>query len=113
MKKESTNRRTFVKQASAAAGAAFLLPGYSINIISKTPADGEIIGHGDFKYRVHKSWGNLDPGKTPVKNCHEMVMDSKKRLIMVTDETKNNIIVYDKSGKLVTTWGSTFHRGTA
>ncbi len=111
MKKESTNRRTFVKQVSVAASAAFLLPGYTVNIHSKTPADGEIVGHGDYKYRVHKSWGNLDPGKTPVKNCHEMVMDSKKRLIMVTDETKNNIIIYDKSGKLVDSWGSTFPSG--
>ncbi len=34
-----------------------------------------------------------------------MVLDSKGRLIMVTDETKSNIIVYDKSGKLLETWG--------
>lgn len=111
MKKHSTSRRTFVKQASAVAGAAFLAPGYSVNIISKQPADGEIVGHGDFKYKVHKYWGSLDAGQTPVKNCHEMVMDSKKRLIMITDETKNNIIIYDKSGKLVNSWGDAFPSG--
>ena len=97
MKKESISRRTFVKRSTAAAGAAFLMPGYNVSIHSKTPADGEIVGHGDFRYRVHKSWGDLDPGKTPVKNCHEMVMDSKKRLIMITDETKNNVLIYHKS----------------
>ena len=111
MKKETTDRRTFVKQATAAAGAAFLFPGYTVNIHSKKRFDGEIVGHGDFKYKVHKYWGALDPGTTPVKNCHEMVMDSKKRLIMVTDETKNNIIIYDKSGKLVDSWGDSFPGG--
>lgn len=40
-----------------------------------------------------------------------MVMDKKGRLIMVTDETKNNIIIYDRSGKLITTWGNEFPGG--
>jgi hypothetical protein len=40
-----------------------------------------------------------------------MVMDKKGRLIMVTDETKNNIIIYDRSGKLITTWGHEFPGG--
>lgn len=71
----------------------------------------ETIGHGDYRYRVHKAWGNLDPSTTPVKNCHEMVMDSKGRLIMVTDETKNNIIIYDRSGKLLKSWGNEFPGG--
>lgn len=104
----STNRRSFIKSAGIA-GLAFTLPSFNIN---KTPRlSEEIIGHGKFKYRVHKTWGNLDPSTTPVKNCHEMVMDKKGRLIMVTDETKNNIIIYDRSGKLITTWGNEFPGG--
>jgi hypothetical protein len=102
------SRRKFIK-ATALAGAAISLPVF--NIIGKPALQEEVIGHGDFKYRVHKAWGNLDPSKTPVKNCHEMVMDSKGRLIMITDEVKNNIIVYDRSGKLITTWGHDFLGG--
>lgn len=30
---------------------------------------------------------------------------------MVTDETKNNIIIYDRSGKLLSTWGTEFPGG--
>lgn len=30
---------------------------------------------------------------------------------MVTDETKNNIIIYDRSGKLITSWGHEFPAG--
>jgi hypothetical protein len=102
------SRRDFVK-ATALAGAAITLPVF--NIISRPVLEDEIIGHGDFRYRVHKAWGNLDPARTPVKNCHEMVMDSKGRLIMITDEVKNNIIIYDRSGKLISTWGNDFPGG--
>jgi len=108
MKKALTSRRDFLK-TTALTSAAFTLPVF--NIISKPVLDGEIIGHGDFRYRVHKAWGNLDPEKTPVKNCHEMVMDNKGRLIMITDEVKNNIIIYDRSGKLLSTWGNEYPGG--
>lgn len=108
MKKPIRTRRDFLK-ITAATGAAFTVPLF--NIISKPVLYDEIIGHGNFRYKVHKAWGNLDPVKTPVKNCHEMVIDKKGRLIMVTDETKNNIIIYDRSGKLITTWGNEFPGG--
>jgi hypothetical protein len=108
MKNESHSRRQFLK-VTVASSAAFALP--SFNIMSKPALSDDIIGHGNFRYRVHKAWGNLDPSKTPVKNCHEMVMDSKGRLIMITDETKNNIIIYDRSGKLISSWGSEFPAG--
>ncbi|MEO0340490.1 MAG: 6-bladed beta-propeller, partial [Bacteroidota bacterium] len=45
------------------------------------------------------------------KNCHEMVLDSKGRLIMVGDHTKNNILIYDKSGKLLDSWGIRYGQG--
>jgi hypothetical protein len=107
MKNPTSSRRDFLK-TTALTGAA-CLPVF--NIIGKPVLEDEIIGHGDFRYRVHKAWGNLDPARTPVKNCHEMVMDSKGRLIMITDEVKNNIIIYDRSGKLISTWGNEFPGG--
>ena len=102
------SRREFLK-ATTLTSAAISLPIF--NILSKPELGDEIIGHGNFRYKVHKAWGNLDPATTPVKNCHEMVMDKKGRLIMITDEVKNNIIIYDKSGKLLTTWGHEFPGG--
>lgn len=103
----NTSRRNFIKKGLTT--VALSMPVF--NIISRPLLEEEIIGHGKFRYRVHKNWGNLDPAKTPVKNCHEMVMDKKGRLIMVTDEMKNNIIIYDRSGKLITTWGNDFPGG--
>ena len=60
---------------------AFLVPGFSFNILSARPKlSDEILGHGDFTYRVEKGWGDLDPAKTPVKNCHDVCVDDDKNL---------------------------------
>ncbi len=40
-----------------------------------------------------------------------MVMDQKGRLIMVGDETKNNVLIYDRSGRLLDSWGTGFPGG--
>jgi hypothetical protein len=107
-----SNRRNFIKTSVIAAMGVTAAPSFGFSISKSKPRGmEELIGHGDFRYRAYPMWGNLDSAKTPVKNCHEMAMDSKGRLIMITDETKNNIIVYDKSGKLITTWGTGFPGG--
>ena len=75
---------------------------------SEEYTDGKIIGHGDFRYKVDKNWGIQDAGKIPVNDCHEMVQDKTGRLILLTNETKNNVLIYDRSGKVVKTWGTEF-----
>lgn len=69
--------------------------------------DDRVLGQGDFRYRVLPGWGVLD-SKTPVKNCHGMVRDAEGHVILLTDHTANNVIVYDKRGRLISKWGSTF-----
>ena len=72
----------------------------------------EIIGHGNYKYRVHVRTGQvITLHGTPIKNCHEMVMDSNGHLIMITDHTDNNIVIFDRSGKILNTWGTMFPGG--
>src|ERR1700712_5447926 len=67
-----------------------------------------VYGHNGMTYRMDNKWGNLDPAKYPVKDCHEMVQDSKGRIILLTNETHNNILIYDKSGKFISSWGHDF-----
>lgn len=110
MPTEKMNRKTFLKKAATLSAAPFILPNFYIGKAAPKLSE-EVIGHGKFKYRVHLHWGDLDPSKRPVNNCHEMVMDSKGRLIMVGDETKNNILIYDKSGKLIDFWGTSYEGG--
>lgn len=106
MASQSVNRRTFLTQATAATAVGLAIP--TINFGAKPKADEQVIGHGSHRYRVVPNWGVLDAGKNPVNDCHEMVEDAKGRLILLTNETKNNVIIYDKSGKLLETWGTTY-----
>lgn len=110
MSKTSINRRNFLKTSAWAGIAGPLVPHFYIRKSSPRLSE-EIIGHGDFRYRVHLDWGQLDAQQHPVKNCHEMVMDKQGRLIMIGDETQNNILIYDKSGKLLDHWGTTYKGG--
>lgn len=98
-----TNRRQFLKRAGTL-GAAAGISSLSFHIAKFPQLEEEVIGHGNFKYRLERDWAKLRPEKTPVINCHEMVMDRRKRLIMVTDHPQNNVIILDKSGKLLDTW---------
>ncbi len=68
-----------------------------------------IVGQGAFRYKVDKEWGVQDPRKVPVEDCHEMVLDSKGRIFMTTTGKSNhNILIYDKSGKVLDSWGKDF-----
>ncbi|MEL6718868.1 MAG: 6-bladed beta-propeller, partial [Bacteroidota bacterium] len=70
-----------------------------------------IIGHGDFRYKVHRNWAKIGSVSTPLLNCHEMVMDRNGRLLMIGDHPKNNILVFDQSGKLLDAWGTEYPGG--
>jgi hypothetical protein len=66
-----------------------------------------LLGQGAYRYRVVPGWGVLDE-KTPVKNCHGIVEDAEGHVILLNDHVANNVIVYDKKGKLVSKWGTGF-----
>lgn len=79
-----------------------------------------IIGHGDFKYKVEKGWGQprakykglrrkarLSP-KHPVNDCHEMVQDAKGRILLLTNHLDNNVLIFDQNGKLLDSWGNVY-----
>ncbi|NNC70294.1 MAG: 6-bladed beta-propeller [Flavobacteriaceae bacterium] len=100
-------RRKFLKQSSCLAMGILIHPTRGV-LTSERYNDDVIIGHGSHRYKVDMNWGNLNPISTPVKDCHEMVQDSKGRIILLTNHTKNNVIIYDKSGKLVNTWGTNY-----
>ena len=115
----TASRRYFLKTAAGAVGAVALggvaSAAASIRsaprVITRPRLSDETLGHGDFRYRVEADWSDLDPVRTPVKNCHEMAMSRDGRLFMITDETRNNVIVFDKSGGLLETWGESYPGG--
>jgi DNA-binding beta-propeller fold protein YncE len=106
-----SSRRNFIRQTALATVAGSSVSAW-LPVQSK-PQKNEpvILGHNDFRYRVVPGWGVLDAGKNPVNDCHEMVQDAKGRIILLTNETKNNVLMYDKSGKLLGTWGHDYPGG--
>lgn len=64
-----------------------------------------VVGHGDFRYRINTRWCRANPASHPVKNCHEMVFDKQGRIFMTTDDTRNNILIFNKDGAVLDAWG--------
>lgn len=95
-------RRTFFKTSVLSATGLFITK----DIFSKNK--GTLYGQNGMIYQFNKQWGALNPDKTPVNDCHEMIQDAKGRILLLTNETKNNIIIYNKSGELIDTWGTEF-----
>lgn len=89
-------------QQSALAASGIL---YVPDLFRHRKKDGVVLGQANKKYRLDTEWSQLDPAKYPVKDCHEMVQDSRGRVILLTNEVRNNVIIYDKKGKLLDTWG--------
>jgi len=102
------NRRTFILQSLTALTGTVLMPGAFSQKNDLMEFADFTIGHNGFKYKIDLNWGALDPAFYPVNDCHEMVQDSKGRIILLTNHTKNNVIVYDKSGKLIEVWGTEY-----
>src|SRR5262245_14176018 len=99
-------RRTFVRNATLAAIG-------SVYITRDLYAQDKsvVYGHNNMKYKLDQAWCKADPIKNPVNDCHEMVQDKSGRIILLTNETKNNIMIFDTSGKLLKTWGNSFPGG--
>jgi peptidylamidoglycolate lyase len=97
-------RKQFIQQTSLAAASMLLSP----SLLKSTNPEDIILGHGKKRYRINTRWSKADMMQYPVKDCHEMVQDKKGRIILLTNETKNNVLIYDKSGKLLSSWGTEY-----
>lgn len=96
------NRKKFLKNSTMATAGIVIAK----NLFSSS--GDPVFGHNGFKYRMDRSWSKLSPAQYPVNDCHEMVQDSKGRIILLTNDTHNNILIYDKSGKFIDSWGHDF-----
>jgi len=96
------NRRDFIQDASIVMSGTLLTK--PIGTLAFGTTEDLVIGHGNYRYKVNKEWGALNPNRYPVNDCHEMVMDKKERIILLTNEPRNNILIYDKSGRLLENW---------
>lgn len=95
-------RRKFLQQTSFSAAGILIMH----DLFAKS--DAKIYGHGNMRYTLDTAWSQADAAKFPVNDCHEMVQDKHHRIILLTNETKNNILIYNTKGKLLQSWGHDF-----
>jgi hypothetical protein len=97
-------RRHFLKTAGAVAvGVVVSARAQAPAIVSSAP----VLGQGEFRYRVVPGWGVLDAA-TPVNDCHGLARDRAGHIILLTNHPANNVIIYDRAGRLVHKWGTSF-----
>jgi peptidylamidoglycolate lyase len=72
------------------------------------PKQETVIGHGDFRYRVDAAWCRANAQTHPVKDCHEMALDKSGRIFMTTNDTRNNILIFNKDGEVTGAWGTEY-----
>lgn len=103
-------RRSFLYQSAAITLAIGVPPIKSLCAPSEADEAfaGEILGQGEFRYRAYPSWGALDPERHPVRDCHGICVDRRGRIVMLTNDTHNNLIAYHKRGTLDAAWESRF-----
>lgn len=98
------DRRNFIQKSAIAATAFASVPSF----LSAQDKKAVVLGHNKKRYKLNTKWSQQDFVKYPVKDCHEMVQDKKGRIILLTNETKNNVIIYNNKGKLLSTWGNEY-----
>lgn len=101
------SRRSFLRHASILT-ASMTMRSVSLRMFAEKDV---IIGHGAYRYKVDMNWGLLDSSKFPVKDCHEMVYTKAGNIILLTNDIRNNILMYNKDGTLVKSWGKTYPGG--
>ena len=67
-----------------------------------------LIGHKAHRYKVLYGWGDLNANTHPIADCHEMVIDKIGRIFLLTNEVRNNILIYNGNGTLNGSWGSCY-----
>ncbi|MGV3658768.1 MAG: hypothetical protein ACO1TE_01250 [Prosthecobacter sp.] len=81
--------------------ALFLLA----SLWSSVSGADDVLGQGDFRYRVAPSWGREALAQVSVKNGHAVAIDAQGRLLFLTDDPKNNVVILNAdTGALIKHW---------
>ncbi|HEY4289636.1 MAG TPA: 6-bladed beta-propeller [Puia sp.] len=95
-------RKDFIRNSSLALTGVVLAKDLFAKPVQKA------YGYNGMLYTLDTAWSKCDSGKYPVNDCHEMVQDAKGRILLLTNETHNNLMIYDTSGQLIDSWGHDF-----
>lgn len=100
------SRRDFIRNSFAAAAAVSPL---GFGIARAADENPEVMGQGDFRFRMVKDWGfKRDGSAVEVADCHEFARTKSGSMIMCTTHTANNLIEFSPDGKVIRTFGTTY-----
>ena len=82
----------------------------------KAGTKAPVLGEGEFKYEAIHNWGEL-PSHIKWGNTHNVVEDAQGHIhvhhtVHATSESGDTVVVFDRAGKFVRSWGQEF-RGVA
>jgi hypothetical protein len=100
-------RKEFIQNSGLLLAGTFIASEKFFDIVN----DEIVYGQNEKRYKLVKDWVKTDAATLPVNDCHEMVQDAKGRIVLLTNETRNNVIFFDKKGKLLQSWGHDFPGG--
>jgi len=74
-----------------------------------------VLGSGDHVYEAYHDWGEV-PSNILYGNTHGVVEDSQGRIyvhhtVFATSESSDSMVVFDREGKFVKSWGREFKGG--
>lgn len=76
----------------------------SISLLQCAEADTPVLGQGDFRYRVVDGWAREALSKVKIKNGHGLAIDTAGRILFLTDDPQNNVVILSPAGELIETW---------
>lgn len=106
----TVSRRVFLAQI----GTGYLAP-LILGATDKSGSKKPIIGSGEHTYEVTHDWGEL-PVDIQYGNTHGVCEDSQGHIyihhtVYATSEKADSMVVFDREGKFVKSWGKEFRGG--
>jgi len=92
-----SSRRRFLKGIAMSAAVASVAP----RIRAAEPV---VLGHGKHSYQILENWGELPNGMAYGGDCAAVCLDSSDNVYVFT-RGKHPVIVFDRDGKFLRTWG--------
>jgi peptidylamidoglycolate lyase len=71
------NRRAFIQDASIIMSGTVLTK--PIGALAFGTREDLVIGHGDYRYKVNKEWGALDPNRYPVNDNVVKITEQREK----------------------------------
>ena len=99
------NRKEFIHKSALLTGGLVIIK----DLFARQK--GPVYGHNNMKYTLDTQWAARHNPRVSVNDCHEMVQDRKGRIFLLTNDTKNNVIIFNKDGLVLDHWGSEFPGG--